>query len=264
MLLDTSVTIEITPTWSASPVLSKFPTCIVNYGRTSASPCVVYYSYCNQTQWVLAYTGKDVYQPSCEDLPRKYQLSPGSIFYYVGYDENQSQRSVTTYHEIGSSSHDHEVVLRELLVHIASPEAFNVLRTKEQLGYGAGVISTQDSRSHGKSESTRDCNHAQTRICVARKPYRALISELMIDDQRELVVRWDEYRKVSAIYENTYLLQVWWRMLRPKTILSMLPVEFSISWRFTWKTTFAAWLGISSTSIDRQFSWKSFTNRSNE
>ncbi|XP_028967540.1 insulin-degrading enzyme [Galendromus occidentalis] len=119
-------------------------------------------------------SSKDVYQASCEDLPRKYQLPPGSIFYYVGYDENQSQRSVTTYHEIGPSSVDNEVVLRELLVHIASPEAFNVLRTKEQLGYGAGVISTQDSRSHGLMtyvETKNDTQYVTDRVFNFMKVY---------------------------------------------------------------------------------------------
>lgn len=94
-------------------------------------------------------TANSSYLASCDDLPRKYGLPPGSLFHYVGYDEGQSQRSVTTYHEVGVISSDKEVMLRELLVHIASPEAFNILRTKEQLGYGAGVISVVDSRSHG-------------------------------------------------------------------------------------------------------------------
>lgn len=97
------------------------------------------------------------YVVSCNDLPRKYTLPTGSLFHYVGYDESQSQRSVTTYHEVGLIYSDREVMLRELLVHIASPEAFNILRTKEQLGYGAGVISVVDSRSHGEKLVILQC-----------------------------------------------------------------------------------------------------------
>ncbi|XP_022698402.1 insulin-degrading enzyme-like [Varroa jacobsoni] len=122
------------------------------------------------------------YLASCDDLPRKYGLPPGSLFHYVGYDEGQSQRSVTTYHEVGVISSDKEVMLRELLVHIASPEAFNILRTKEQLGYGAGVISVVDSRSHGLMtyvETKNNTNYVMNRIFHFMRVYlRQYINDL--------------------------------------------------------------------------------------
>ncbi|OQR68489.1 insulin-degrading enzyme-like [Tropilaelaps mercedesae] len=131
---------------------------------------------------IVPHVAETPYLRSCDDLPRKYGLPQGSLFHYVGFDESQSQRSVTTYHEVGVISSDREVMLRELLVHIASPEAFNILRTKEQLGYGAGVISVVDSRSHGLMtyvETKNNTDYVMNRIFNFMRVYlRKYISNL--------------------------------------------------------------------------------------